>query len=214
METVRNRFILVRHGAISAQWKGICYGCQDVPLCERWMAESEPLVQQLASLRPATIFHSGLSRASWLADQVRQIVQNQQTCEVVEDFRLRERNFGQWEGMMWDDVYASDPENFHGLIDKPDTYRPPSGETTNELQRRVVHWYQQCNQDDLLMAKPVLAVTHSGPIAALTGHLLGLTPEQWTPWMLGYGEIVTISSKPSFGNGVDIKKGWQSDLHS
>jgi len=196
LEIVRNRFILVRHGAISAQWKGICYGCQDVPLCERWMAESEPLILQLASLRPATIFHSGLSRSSWLAGRVREIVYGQQACDVVEDVRLRERNFGQWEGMTWDDAYSSDPDNFHGLIDKPDTYRPPGGETTTELQMRVVHWYQQCSQDDSLMSKPVLAVTHSGPIAALAGHLLGLTPENWTPWMLGYGEIMTISGKP------------------
>jgi broad specificity phosphatase PhoE len=207
-EPATNRIILVRHGAISSQWKGICYGGQDVPLCERWMAESDSLVRQLASLGPTVIFHSGLSRSRWLAEKV---LMNgtgyNQACELLEDVRLRERNFGDWEGKSWDDVYASDPDNFHGLIEKPDTYRPPGGETTTELQRRVVQWYQQNSLHESLEAKTVIAITHSGPIAALAGHLLKLTPEHWAPWMLGYGEIVTISSHSSLGDAVDVRKG-------
>ncbi len=206
-----NRFILVRHGAISSQWKGICYGCQDVPLCDRWMAESDTLVRQLASLRPTAVFHSGLSRSSWLAERIRACGNQQDTtCEILEDIRLRERDFGEWEGKTWDEVYASDPDNFHGLIDKPDTYRPPGGETTTELQRRVVQWHEDCNQRDSLVPRTVIAITHSGPIAALAGHLLSLSPEHWSPWMLGYGEILTISTPPAEPMSVEVKRGWQS----
>jgi broad specificity phosphatase PhoE len=169
------------------------------------MAESDSLVRQLASLRPTVIFHSGLSRSRWLGERVRTTINYyDQACELLEDVRLRERNFGDWEGRTWDDVYASDPDNFHGLIDKPDTYRPPGGETTTELQRRVVQWYQQCGQHQSQEARTVIAITHSGPIAALAGHLLKLTPEHWSPWMLGYGEIVTISSQPKLENEVEV----------
>lgn len=207
-----HRLILVRHGAIAAQCKGVCYGCQDVPLCDRWMAESDSLVRQLASLRPTAIFHSGLSRSCWLADRVRLAGGDRDpTCELLEDIRLRERNFGDWEGKTWDDVYASDPDNFHGLIDKPDTYRPPGGETTSELQRRVVQWYEAAAFLGSSRPQTVISITHSGPIAALAGHLLSLTPEHWSPWMLGYGEIVTISKQQGFDYAVDVKKGCQTE---
>jgi len=211
-DTSSNRFILVRHGAISSQWKGICYGCQDVPLCDHWMTQSDALVRQLASLRPRAVFHSGLSRSSWLAQRVRSHGSpDDGTCELLEDVRLRERNFGDWEGKTWDDVYASDRDNFHGLIDKPDTYRPPRGETTTEMQKRVVQWYEDCNQRGWLNGQTVIAITHSGPIAALAGHLLSLAPEHWSPWMLGYGEILTVRHQTGLKIAVDVKKGWQAD---
>lgn len=211
-DALPHRLIMVRHGAIASQWKGICYGCQDVPLCDQWMAESDALVQQLALLRPTTVFHSGLSRSSWLAERIRAIGNDYDSdCEIREDIRLRERNFGDWEGKTWDDVFASDPDNFHGLIDKPETYRPPGGETTNELQRRVVQWYDACNQSDSLNGQTAIAISHSGPIAALAGHLLSLTPEHWTPWMLGYGDAMTISRKAGQRTAVQLKRGHLPD---
>lgn len=183
------RLVLVRHGAIAQQWKGICYGSQDVPLCDHWISAAQPLVQQLVSLGPTNVFHSGLRRSQWLAECV--CVGAGAGIQV--DHRLRERNFGQWEGKTWDDVYASDPDNFHGLIDKPDTYRPPGGETTNELQQRVVQWYDEMLGKQRDRMQTLIAITHSGPIAALAGHVLGLHPTQWSPWLVGYGEIVEIS---------------------
>jgi broad specificity phosphatase PhoE len=211
-DSVHHRFVLVRHGAIASQWKGICYGSQDIPLCEHWIAAADSLVCQLALLRPTMVFHSGLSRSKWLADRVWASVNQQwHSCELLEDLRLRERNFGDWEGKSWDDVYASDPDNFHGLIDKPDTYRPPRGETTNELQRRMVQWYEAVDLLGSSRPQTVIAITHSGPIAALAGHLLSLTPEHWSPWMLAYGEVVTIRRQAignSVGNSVEIQKGW------
>jgi broad specificity phosphatase PhoE len=198
--TAAVRLVLVRHGAIAQQWKGICYGSQDVPLCEQWISAAQPLVEKLAGLRPTNVFHSGLSRSQWLAERVCMGTES----EIKVDHRLRERSFGQWEGKTWDDVYASDPENFHGLIDKPDTYRPPGGETTNELQRRVVQWYNEVLGRQGDHPQTILAITHSGPIAALAGHVLGLHPTQWSPWLVAYGEIVVISVARV--SGVQISK--------
>jgi len=140
----------------------------------------------------------------------RVISSNQYTEQlpIREEHRLRERNFGDWEGKSWDAAYASDPDNFHGLIDKPDTYRPPGGETTTELQCRVVQWFEDFVAQDLGSASTVIAVTHSGPIAALVGHLLHLAPRDWSPWLLGYGEIVTITRPHSSGAAITVKKGW------
>jgi broad specificity phosphatase PhoE len=183
------RIVLVRHGVIAQQWKGICYGSHDVPLCERWMSESQPLVQQLAALRPTVIFHSGLNRSQWLAERVRLSIPS----KIQADRRLRERNFGDWEGKTWDEVYASDPDNFHGLIDKPNTYRPPGGETTTQLQERVIQWYKETIDQASDYDQTIIAITHSGPIAALAGHVLGLPPTDWSPWLVACGESIVIA---------------------
>jgi len=203
----KGRLILVRHGAVASDWKKICYGKLDVPLCDQWMIDSKTLVENLSSIRATKVFHSGLVRSSWLAEKVATKTRdNAGFCSVVEDRRLRERDFGDWEGKSWDDVFASDPERFHDLIHQPDTYRPPGGETTSEMQGRMVHWYGDCIFPD----QTIVAITHSGPIAALAGYLLKLLPDQWSPWMLGYGESLTIPSSPISGSG-QLRKGFLND---
>jgi len=202
------RVIIVRHGAVEPQWKTICYGAMDVPLCSRWMAESQDLVSSLAKLRPSLILHSGLTRTHWLAERIadRLLVNGFAAEQVLPDARLRERNFGQWEGRTWDEVFASDPEHFHDLVMKPETYRPPGGETTRQMQLRMLEWFEQ-----LPPLATIVAISHSGPCASLAGGLLGLPADQWTDWMLGYGEAIVFEQMDATRCGVNIRRGVLSD---
>ncbi|MCO8121066.1 histidine phosphatase family protein [Stieleria sp. TO1_6] len=176
--------LLVRHGEIDPRMKKICYGAMDIDLSDQGRLDSQRVAQQiLTSVAPQAIFHSGLSRTRYMADQIARL--GPDPLPVIDDMRLRERNYGRWQGLSWDDAYASDPENFDGLIERPDSYRPPGGETTTEMQDRMVDWL-----DDLVTRSsgdqpgPIIAVSHSGPIAAMAGKLLNLPPTQWGPWMV------------------------------
>ena len=57
---------------------------------------------------------SGLSCTQFLAEAIAKACSA--SVQVREDSRLRERNYGEWQGLTWDEAYASDPKNFHGLI--------------------------------------------------------------------------------------------------
>ncbi len=211
------RIVLVRHGAVEVSWRKKCYGQLDVPLCDQWQASSKPLIQSLAMLEPSFIYHSGLHRTQWLAEQVfacESAYANRSTRSCIFDKRLRERTFGSWEGQTWDDVFASDPENFHGLIDHPKTYRPPGGETTWELQCRMVDWYKSvlsASSAELRAhsgrCETILAISHSGPIASLAGHLLGKPANQWQEWMVAYGDAITISVQHERTNQAHVTLG-------
>lgn len=184
-----NEVVLIRHAEVEPAWKSICYGALDVPLSAPGIQASRCCAEQIdARVAPARIYHSGLGRTEQLAGL---IAERFPGVSLVSDPRLRERNYGRWQGLTWDAAYGSDPEHFHDLIDQPDTYRPPDGETTSEMQRRVVQWYQE------ITASPfygrIIAVSHSGPIAALAGHLVGAAANQWQPWMLRYLESICIS---------------------
>ncbi|MGV3482879.1 MAG: histidine phosphatase family protein [Planctomycetaceae bacterium] len=195
------KLVMVRHGAISQDWKGICYGQRDVPLCPTWQTGCMPLVDKLAALRPSLVFHSGLERTHWLARQVA-ARQTSSAVTAIGDQRLRERNFGDWEGRAWDEVYNENSEHFHGLVQKPDVYRPPNGETTTEMQQRVGAWF-----DSLPEHGPViLAISHSGPIASLAGRLLDLHAAQWNDWLLGYGDAIVVESSPGDQPVVSVRR--------
>jgi broad specificity phosphatase PhoE len=76
-----------------------------------------------------------------------------------------------------------------GMIDAPNSFRPGGGETTEELARRALGWFQ-----DLPPSEVVLAVTHGGPVAALRGRLAGLPPRDWVGLVPGLGEAVRLRS--------------------
>ncbi len=181
---------LIRHGEVEPKWKTICYGAMDVPLSRAGLAASQSLATRLAAqVCPAAIYHSDLQRTRTLAKMIAEACTGR--VSIIADARLRERNYGQWQGRSWDEAYASDPDNFIGLIEAPDTYRPPAGETTSEMQQRVVQWYEQCLPRHR-QSGPVMAISHSGPIAALAGHLLGLHARDWQPWTIGNLESIHI----------------------
>lgn len=187
-----SELFLIRHGQVEGEWKKICYGAMDVPLSSEGEQASRDLAARLGQgPKPQTIFHSGLARTRFLA----QHIANQWHCDipVVADIRLRERDYGQWQGLTWDEAYASDPEHFHDLILRPDTYRPPNGETTTEMQMRIVAWYKQTKARAPVFAdSPIFVVAHSGPIAALSGWLTDTPANQWSPWMLKPLEGISI----------------------
>jgi broad specificity phosphatase PhoE len=182
------RVIVVRHAEVERSWKIICYGQRDVPLSEEGQQASARYAAQFArSQSPLAIYHSGLTRTKQLATF---IGSDFPEVPVVFDQRLQERNYGRWEGRSWDEVYQSDPENFHGLIEKPDSYRPPDGETTTDMQTRVVNWFSQLPRP--AVESTIIAISHSGPIAALAGHCLNLHARDWAPWILKNLEAIEI----------------------
>lgn len=182
-----HELILIRHGEVDAAFKGICYGAMDVALSKRGLAESDQLAQRIVTqVQPPVIFHSGLTRTRTLAEMIAKQLDGR--VEVIADHRLRERNYGDWQGISWDEAYASDPDHFHDLIERPDTYRPPNGETTTEMQERVVRWYEELinrtNSPSADRPAVMLAISHSGPIAALAGHVQEQHARDWHPWMV------------------------------
>lgn len=189
--------MLIRHGEVEPKWKKICYGAMDVPLSSAGVAASQALANRLADrVCPAAIYHSDLQRTRTLATMLAEAWSGQ--VPITADPRLRERNYGQWQGRSWDEAYASDPENFIGLIEAPDAYRPPGGETTSEMQHRIVEWFGECISQ-YSSADSIIASSHSGPIAALAGQRLGLHARDWQPWTIGTLESLHV-------RGTDIKR--------
>jgi len=176
--------ILVRHAAVDAAYHGICYGRADIPLSAAGIRVSQRLAQSIPALEGATIFHSGLERTRVLADQLAARLAGKPVAYEA----LRERDFGIWELQAWDAIHDSG-EEIARMVTEPDTFRPGGGETTAELQRRVVRWFRSINR-----AHPVIAVTHGGPIAALLGAQQQLPVADWVRLIPACGTWTSLST--------------------
>ena len=118
----------------------------------------------------------------------------------VEIAGLRERGFGAWDGLAFDEVARRDPTGYGAWKADPVAFRPPAGESITDLQARVVSAVT-----GLLARHPgglIAVVTHAGPIRVAVAHALemplnpyrGLTIPPGSATRVNYG---TVSGQPN-----------------
>jgi alpha-ribazole phosphatase len=150
--------ILLRHPRPDAP-AGLCYGRTDVGTGSEAageiaaaVAKTPPVVRVIAS--PAR-------RCRALAEALA----GRDGVVLAFDDRLWEMDFGDWEGMMWDDIHRADSDAW---ADDPWNVAPPGGETFAAVHARV-----RAALDGLAPGTAVVA--HAGPIRAARMLLQGLS---------------------------------------
>jgi broad specificity phosphatase PhoE len=183
-----NDLIFVRHARVDDRYRGVCYGRSDVPLGPEGVEASLRLAETIARWPIRHLVSSGSTRARFLAEQVA----TRAGVGVRIEPDLMERDFGTWELRTWDAIYEEVGDAMHGLIHEPTTYRPPGGETTQELRERSVSWYARRPSEGL-----VVVVAHGGPIAAIRGTLAGKEPVDWMDLIPEPGTWVRLAGGPA-----------------
>jgi probable phosphoglycerate mutase len=103
-----NRLVVVRHGRTEWNASGRIQGQLDAPLDERGREQAHALAPRLAVLAPAAIVSSDQSRAADTAACLAELT----GLTVRTDPRLRERCFGEWQGLRNSDVAERFPEEY------------------------------------------------------------------------------------------------------
>ena len=87
------------------------------------------------------------------------------------DDRLREIHYGHWEGELWTELPAKDPEGFASREADRWGWQPRGGESYRALSERVAGWVGEIDRD-------VVVAAHGGVMRVLRGLLLGLEPAE------------------------------------
>jgi broad specificity phosphatase PhoE len=164
--------LLVRHGESEANAAGLLLGRTDSPLSERGERQAAALAPRLGPVR--RVLSSPLARARRTAAALGC------AADVEIDARWVEIDYGEFEGQP---LAAVPAEVWRRWRADPD-FRPPAGETLNELATRV---RAACDE---LFAEPgrgaraddgdVVVVSHVSPIKAAVAWALGSThPLDW-----------------------------------
>lgn len=173
--------ILLRHTTPMVA-PGTCYGQTDLDVAATFETEAATILAKLPPLRrPAhRIVTSPLIRCRKLGD----FIGGQLGLSVDEDARLKEMDFGTWEGRPWAaipktqiDAWAED--FFHA--------RPHGAESVSMLSTRVHEALADWRASDT----PTLIVTHAGVIRAALAT--GETADDFNA-QIDFGAFVTISS--------------------
>lgn len=121
------RFWWVRHGPTHA--KG-AVGWRDIPADLSDKAALERLAEYLPD--SAKFVSSDLQRASATADAI----QNGRP-RMPHDAALREMNYGDWDGLPFDEIAKQDPISSRQFWEQPGTFAPPNGESWDMLSARI-----------------------------------------------------------------------------
>lgn len=174
------RLWLVRH-ATPLVAPGTCYGALDVAAEAK---ATQQAARALAQALPqgAALHISPLQRCTQLAAA---LCAQRADLTFTTDSRLREMDFGTWEGQRWDALGAA---ALQAWTDDFASHRPGGGESLDGFMARVAQAW-----DGLpLQGADQVWVTHAGVIRAVTllhmGQVRVTQAAQWPQAVCGFGQ--------------------------
>ena len=157
--------VLVRHGQSLYNKAGMFTGTVDSKLSMLGVeqAESAGLLLKAKGLRFNIAYSSHLSRAFDTAQLI--LEQTFSVCEIIEDKRLAERDYGEWSGKKKQDLFLEHGEEMFKLYRRSYRSAPPGAESLHEVVERTERWLPQLKKHT---GKNVLVVSHGNTMRALS----------------------------------------------
>ena len=137
---VTTRVVLIRHGETEWNRDRRIQGQTDTPLSALGRQQALAIGQRLKRERFTAIYASDLQRAWDTAQAIGQaaLAERPDAVQPVADRRLREMDFGEWEGKTSAEIAASHPEAHARSKHRDADFRIPGGESFRDLYERTV----------------------------------------------------------------------------
>ena len=126
------KIYLVRHGETDWNKAGKFQGSENIPLNEYGIELAEVTSEGMKDIPFDIIYTSPLIRARKTAE----IMRRDRKIEIIEDERLKEMNFGRYEGADIRKVKADKEHGLHDFISNPGVYRAKDGENFEDVIAR------------------------------------------------------------------------------
>ena len=180
------RLLLVRHAEPDESMQGRCYGSLDVPLSAAGLRRAAAVGEALRDHDIAAVYTSPLERAFETA----RAIATAQGVEPIARDDLRELDFGELEGMRYDDIAAEHPELYRFWMDDPASVRFPGGEGLADLRRRVLTEVAGIRARHA--GEAVAVVAHGGVVRVVLADVLDLPDAAFFRLDQPYGALSVV----------------------
>lgn len=165
---------LIRHGETESNKQKRYQGWTESPLSEKGARQAEKVGFFLAGQGIERLYCSDLKRAVNTA----RVIGAGSGLKPVATPLLREINFGQWEGLTFDEIEAAWGEEISLWLDDPFHRSPPGGETLADVCARMQTFLEQL-AEIATDGQRIAVVSHGGSIRALLYQVLNLSPTSY-----------------------------------
>jgi broad specificity phosphatase PhoE len=159
------KLALIRHGPTEWNAQGRFQGRSDVPLSEQGRRDARSISTALRGDDVGVVYSSDLSRALETAE----IIAVECGAPIFIDERLREFDFGRWEGLTWPQIVASQGALKGHAPTAARHYQPEGGESFADVRARI-HSFLASLQKQPDDGTSVI-VTHAGVLHAFLAAL-------------------------------------------
>jgi broad specificity phosphatase PhoE len=195
------RLVIWRHGRTEWNASDRTQGHIDVDLDDAGVEQAVAAAPRLAEYKPELIVSSDLRRAARTADALAALI----GLSVEYDVRLRERNFGPWQGLTSTEIRERYPEQWTRLGSAASII-DPGIETLDHMVERVGGAFRDAAERVGPDGTAVL-VTHGGSARVACGTLLNWPQAHW-PTLGGLGNCHHTVLRHSEA------RGWQLVAHN
>lgn len=185
-----SRLLLVRHGDTELNSAERYWGRNDVKLSATGFRQAEKLCHRLASEKIDAVYSSDLKRASVTAETIA----SGRQLNVITCAELREVNFGDIEGLTFDEVSRFYPEVTKLWAERNPKLKYPGGESLVEFNNRVSKFLSRLEKHT--PEETILIVAHFGVLRILICHLLGIGLRHWWQIRLKLASLSILETHP------------------
>lgn len=168
---MNNTYFILRHGETPYQLKKekIIYPWPEIPpifLTKRGEEQIKEAGEQLKDKNINLIFSSDLTRTK----QTSEIISHKINVKPIFDVRLREIDYGKYEGKLIKDYEKDFPSLKQRFFE-----RPKNGESRLDVKKRLLDFFDEI--DGKYRNKNILIISHKGTLHILDGVLMGIKDE-------------------------------------
>ncbi len=197
------RLLLIRHGETAWNRETRIQGHTDIPLSALGLAQAERLAAALADEPFDAIYTSDLSRAR----QTAEALGRGRGLEIVLDAQLRERAFGRFEGLSWEEINQTYPEESARWRHREPDFAVGGGESLREFSARCLAAARRASSAH--PGQSIVLVAHGGVLDCLYRAATRVTLDAPRSWKLGNA---TINRLLATVEGFTLI-GWNDDSH-
>jgi len=181
------KLYLVRHGETEFNQKGCYYGWTDCSLTPNGIEQAAALKEAFKEIQYDTLISSDLKRALETARIL--------SCgmkDLTVDQRLRELNFGEWEGKTYQEIMEQHKAHWDLWVEDWLNAKPTGGESIKEMYDRICRFV-----DDTLKKyenQSLVIVSHNGALRMIAVCLLGLSLDKMFCFNFDHGRYSLLEA--------------------
>jgi alpha-ribazole phosphatase len=188
------RLLIVRHGQTDWNIERRFQGQTDIPLNAAGLTQARAIAQHLSNEKPTAILSSDLRRAWKTAEMIQEVLCRNDRYPLIPEPRLREMCFGEWEGLVYEEIQARQPQQLMRWETDLVNTAPPGGETLLEVAERVGAVYKE-----LVLSYPdktLMVVGHGGSLQLMIANAVGISPGNFWKIHLSNASLTELQIYP------------------
>lgn len=184
------KLLLVRHGLTEFNSTRRFAGYSDVELSPEGQRQVERLRDRLANEKIDAIYCSDLKRALATAT----VISSGHRIETVTCSELREINYGDAEGLTFDEINQRYPDLAKAIRNFNLELEFPGGESFKGFIQRTITFLDKLEKHE--SSATILVVSHSGVLRVLLCELLGIDQSHWRQIGCGNASLSIVDTYP------------------